>query len=70
MLGFILARVEQTNYAISPILVLVTIALMWPLIKTVRNEFSTFVKPASFTLIIMFCWHYILKYLPIKTFKS
>lgn len=62
LLGFIFARVEQINFSISPILILVTVACTWPLIKTVRNEFATFIKPASFTLIIMFFWHMIIRF--------
>lgn len=62
ILGFIFARVEQINFSISPILILVTVACTWPLIKTVRNEFATFIKPASFTLIIMFFWHLIIRF--------
>jgi oligosaccharide repeat unit polymerase len=56
LLGFFLGRVEDINLLLAPKLFIFVGAILWPLIRTVRNDFSNFTKPAMFMLIILILW--------------
>ena len=40
-------------------------ALLWPFIRTVRNDFSNFVKPLGFIVIILLIWSVVTRSAPI-----
>lgn len=55
-LGFVLGRLDQANLRISSNALILTGAFLWPLMKTVRNTFGVFVKPAGFIILTILLW--------------
>lgn len=56
LLGYIIGRLDSINLLLNPIVLLLSAAILWPLIRAIRNDFSTFLKPASFILIVFLLW--------------
>jgi len=56
LLGFIIGKLDSISLLHRPTVLLLSAAIMWPLIKGVRNDFTTFLKPASFILIVFLIW--------------
>jgi oligosaccharide repeat unit polymerase len=56
LLGFALGLLDRIDLRLHPNLIIAAGALYWPLVKTVRNDISNFVKPAVFTLICILIW--------------
>jgi oligosaccharide repeat unit polymerase len=70
LLGSLLARLDIKNLLLSPNLLVFSSAMVWPLIRTVRNDFSNFIKPTIFTGLILLLWRLIAKYcLDIRCYK-
>jgi len=58
-LGFLLGRLDQTDLQTSSRAYLYTGALLWPLMKTVRNHFGVFMKPVSFIILTIVLWKFV-----------
>lgn len=56
LLGYLLGRLDNVNLLYNPTTLLLSSAISWPLIKSIRNDISTFMKPACFILISIFLW--------------
>ncbi len=65
LLGLILGKLDSMDIRNHPNIVFFGATMYWPLMRSVRNDFSTFVKPAVFMLIFIIIWrllkHYIYK---------
>lgn len=55
-LGFLLARLDQVDLRTSPKLLVFSGAMIWPLLKTVRNSFGVFLKPVAFIVVSIIIW--------------
>lgn len=55
-IGYCLGRLDDSYLLDKPNLLLFICAMFWFLIRTVRNDFSNFIKPAIFILIILTIW--------------
>lgn len=55
-LGFFLGRLEIKQLLAHPKWLIFAGALYWPMLRTVRNDFSNFIKPAIFMIIILIIW--------------
>lgn len=55
-LGYALAKLDAINLKLQPKYVLVSSVIMWPLMKTVRNDFTAFLKPVIFMVIVLGIW--------------
>lgn len=60
-LGFLFGRLDMLNLVAHPYIFLMTATIFWPFIRTVRNDFGNFSKPAGFILIIILIWNLSLK---------
>ena len=58
-LGFLLGRLDAINLLAHPKWIIFSTAILWPLMRTVRDDFANFVKPAVFVLIILLIWRVI-----------
>ncbi len=58
LIGYLLSRAEMAQLHGNARLIMLLAAAIWPFFVTTRNEFSSFVKPASFIIISMACWYY------------
>jgi oligosaccharide repeat unit polymerase len=56
LIGFILSRLDHLQLHNYPILLTMVAVSMWPLLKTVRNDFGNFVKPVSLILCTLMIW--------------
>jgi hypothetical protein len=56
LLGFLLGRLDSIALLHHPHLLVFAAATLWTLGRTVRNDFTSFVKPAIFMLIILLIW--------------
>jgi len=63
VLGALLARLDTLNLFAHPYLYLFAATMLWPLLRTVRNDFANFLKPMGFILIILIVWNIGLKIL-------
>lgn len=55
--GYFLARLDKTDMLSQTTLLAVSLVLLWPLIKIVRNDFGNFTKPISFVVLVsIFCY--------------
>lgn len=61
LLGFLFGRLDMMDLITHPYLFLLMATIFWPFIRTVRNDFSNFTKPAGFILIIVLIWNISLK---------
>jgi hypothetical protein len=69
-MGCVFGRLDATNLLYSRAMLLFSAAFLWPIIRTVRNEFSNFIKPAIFILILLGCWRLGAKYiLQLRAYK-
>ena len=55
-MGFLLGRLDQVDLRTHPKTLIFSGALLWPLIKSVRNSFGVFIKPLSLMLIVILAW--------------
>lgn len=55
-LGFLLGRLDQVDLRTRPKLLVFSGAMLWPLMKTVRNSFGVFLKPVAFVLVSLLIW--------------
>ncbi len=53
ILGYLIGKLDHKEIMYNPYLFLFCVTMLWPLMKTVRNDFSNFLKPAMFNLIIL-----------------
>ena len=60
-LGFLFGRLDMLNLVAHPYIFLMVATIFWPFIRTVRNDFGNFSKPAGFVLIIILIWNLSLK---------
>lgn len=56
LLGAGLCYLDSVNIVCRYKLFIFVTAMLWPLIRTVRNDAANFTKPAMFMLIILFAW--------------
>jgi oligosaccharide repeat unit polymerase len=56
LLGFLLGRLDQVDLRSSPKLMIFSGAMLWPLLKSVRNAFGVFLKPVAFILVSIMIW--------------
>jgi oligosaccharide repeat unit polymerase len=56
ILGFVLGKFDNVQLLNHPNLIVFAGAMLWPLMRTVRNDFDNFLKPAAFMLIILMIW--------------
>lgn len=56
VLGYALGRLDSLPLFQSPHLFIFSAAMLWPLIRTVRNDSSNFFKPLVFSLLILVLW--------------
>jgi oligosaccharide repeat unit polymerase len=56
-LGFLLGRFDQKPIGMVYKATLFAGAVLWPLMRTVRDDLNNFIKPAIFTLIILGIWY-------------
>jgi hypothetical protein len=63
--GILFARLDSLNLLYHPYLLIFAGAMLWPLIRTVRNDATNFVKPAGFLLISLLIWAVITKLIPV-----
>jgi len=56
LLGFCIGKLDTKNLLNSPITLLLSGVMMWPVMKLVRNDITTFFKPMLFSLIVMGGW--------------
>lgn len=54
--GFMLARLDQQDLRYNPNLLVIAGAMLWPLLKTVRNSFDVFLKPLALILVSIWIW--------------
>lgn len=66
-LGVLLGKVDCTPVVMSRKWLVFVATIYWHLLPTVRNDFSVFVKPAVFTLIVIFIWLVVRRFLPAAT---
>lgn len=57
ILGYILGRLDMVDLVGHPYCYLLLATAFWPLIRTVRNDFSNFTKPFGFILLILLIWN-------------
>ncbi|MBE1427379.1 oligosaccharide repeat unit polymerase [Desulfomicrobium macestii] len=57
-IGYCLGRLDDSYLLDKPNLLLFLCAMFWFLIRTVRNDFSNFIKPAIFIFIIVVIWRF------------
>lgn len=57
LLGFLLIKLDLKDLRLNRYSYLFAVAMLWPLIRTVRNDFSNFLKPLGFILIILLLWN-------------
>lgn len=55
-LGFALSRLDTLHFYLHPRLSIICFATLWPLFRTVRNDFANFLKPFGFILVILAIW--------------
>ena len=67
VLGFLLGRLDGVNLLEHPKLLIFACAMFWPLVRTVRNDFSNFIKPAIFMFIIICIWRLLLGLVSVKS---
>jgi oligosaccharide repeat unit polymerase len=56
--GFLLGKMDLRNVLMHPKLLIFAAAMFPHFVFTTRNQFSTFIKPAAFLLIIIVLWHF------------
>ncbi len=57
LLGFLLAKLDDVDLNNHPYVYIFSATMLWPLIRTVRNDFSNFTKPMGFVLLILLIWN-------------
>ncbi len=65
LVGVLLGRLDSMNLLLHPFLLVFCGAALWPFLRTVRNDFSNFVKPLGFLFIILVIWEIITRVFPI-----
>jgi len=56
VVGFLLGRLDRINLLAYPNALFLSCILIWPFLKTVRNDFGVFLKPVVFLIIILVIW--------------
>lgn len=56
MIGYLLSRLDHVRLYESSMLLTLATVIIWPLMKTVRNDFGSFVKPVSLILWTLLIW--------------
>lgn len=56
MLGYLLSRLDHVRLYEYPMLLTIVTVSIWPLLKTVRNDFGSFIKPVSLILWTLLIW--------------
>lgn len=65
-LGMFFGRLDKYYLTTQPALLTFACVFMWPLIRTVRNDFGNFIKPLVFMSIILIAWRVFSKYFLIR----
>lgn len=60
LIGYSLGRLDQINFFQHPALLFFASAILWHLVRTVRDDFGNFIKPMIFTYLILFFWRMLL----------
>jgi len=55
-IGLFVGKLDAVRIAYNPTVFLLSCVMLWPLMKTVRNDFTAFLKPVLFQLIILAIW--------------
>lgn len=63
ILGYFLGRLDRLDLIANKYTYLFVAAMLWPLIRTVRNDFANFLKPMGFMIIILLLWNIALEIL-------
>ena len=63
-LGFVLMRFDKIDILYNRYAFIFAAAMIWPLMRTVRNDFSNFLKPLGFAILILIIWNLAIKLLP------
>ncbi len=69
LLGYGLGRLDSIPIFQSPYLFVFSASMLWPLIRTVRNDSTNFIKPFVFTFLILLAWWIFSKFFFKKRFK-
>ncbi|MEQ1637426.1 MAG: O-antigen polysaccharide polymerase Wzy [Methylococcales bacterium] len=69
ILGYGLGKLDSIPLFQSPFILIFSASMLWPLIRTVRNDSSNFFKPFIFTLLILAAWWIFSKIFFRKRFK-
>jgi oligosaccharide repeat unit polymerase len=69
ILGYGLGRLDSIPIYQSPYLFVFSASMLWPLIRTVRNDSTNFIKPFVFTFLILLFWWMFSKFFLKKSFK-
>lgn len=56
LLGFLLGKLDTVCLLRNPRLLLFCSTMLWHLMRTVRDDFANFIKPAVFTFIVLALW--------------
>lgn len=56
LFGYLLVRIDVSRVALSPALMVFCCIGIWPLLTTIRNDFSCFVKPTLFAGMTILLW--------------
>ncbi len=59
ILGFLLCRLDYVNLRVSRGTLIFSAAMLWPLMKTVRNSFVVFIKPLGLIVAVIILWRII-----------
>jgi oligosaccharide repeat unit polymerase len=57
--GWLIGKIDKWDLGIKPNAIFFAAAMYWPLMRSVRNDFATFVKPAIFLLLLVCIWRLI-----------
>ena len=66
LLGFFFGRLDQVDLASHPGCLLFAAAFLWHLVRTVRDDFANFTKPAVFTLLFIIVWRLAMRISPFR----
>ncbi|HED12132.1 MAG TPA: O-antigen polysaccharide polymerase Wzy, partial [Gammaproteobacteria bacterium] len=64
LIGYLLGQLDRVPLLNHPKLLVFVSAMLWPLMKSVRNDISVFIKPLVFTLIILAIWRIGIRFTP------
>jgi oligosaccharide repeat unit polymerase len=63
-IGYLLIRLDKTDLLYNRYAYIFAAAMIWPLMRTVRNDFSNFLKPLGFLILILITWNLCVRLMP------